>query len=135
MKTRQLLPLFLAIIALAGGALGLTGCASIEAPNTESLLSAAGFWTKTPVTPKQIAFYNSLSVFELQRHVVKGQVVYTFADKKNKVIYFGGEQAYQRYRQLALKQQIAEEKLTAAEMNEEASLDWSGWGPWGTFWD
>lgn len=132
MKSLKLLPFFL---VLATAILGFTGCASLEAPNTESLLSAAGFKTKTPTTPKQIAFYNNLSVFELQRHVVKGHVIYTYADKKNSVIYFGDEKAYQRYKQLALKQEIAEDQLSAAEMDEEASMDWGGWGPWGTFWD
>jgi hypothetical protein len=135
MKSWKLLPLLLTLTALVSGTIGLTGCAALEAPNTESLLTAAGFHTKTPGTPKQRAFYNGLSTFELQRNVVKGQVVYTYADKTNKVIYFGDEKAYQRYKQLGLKQQIAEDELSAAEMNEDASLDWNGWGPWGTFWD
>jgi hypothetical protein len=132
MKSRKLLPL---LLVLAAAVLGFTGCASLEAPNTESLLSAAGFKTKTPSTPKQMAFYSNLSTFELERHVIKGQVVYTYADKKNQVIYFGDEAAYQRYRQLSLKQEIAEEQVAAAEMNEDSALDWDGWGPWGTFWD
>ncbi len=131
MKSRVLFP----ILALLVAVVSFAGCASLQAPNTESLLSAAGFKTKTPSTPKQTAFYNGLSTFELQRHVVKGHVVYTYADKKNVVIYFGDEKAYQRYRALALKQQIAEEQVSAAEMNEDAALDWNGWGPWGTFWN
>ena len=114
--------------------IGLTGCASLEAPNTESLLSAAGFKTKTPTTPKQLAFYSSLSTFQLQRHTIKGKVIYTYADKKNQVIYFGNEKAYQRYRQLALKQEISENEIDAAEMNEDAALDWSSWGTWDGFW-
>jgi len=131
MKSLKLLSLLFVLAAT----FGITGCASLEAPNTESLLSAAGFKTKTPTTPRQIAFYNSLSVFELQRHVIKGHIVYTYADKKNVLIYFGDEKAYQRYKALALKQQIAEDQVSAAEMNEEASMDWGSWGPWGTFWD
>jgi hypothetical protein len=132
MKSRKLFPLSLLLIAAV---LGFTGCASLEAPNTESLLTAAGFKTKTPSTPRQTAFYNNLPDFKLQRSTIKGQVVYTYADKKNVVVYFGGEKAYQRYKQLALKQEIAEDQLSAAEMNEDASMDWDGWGPWGSFWD
>lgn len=129
MKSRLLLPLLLAVIAFA------TGCASMEAPNTEALLSASGFVTKTPSTPKQEAFYSALPPFDLQRKVVKGQTVYAYADKKNDVIYFGTQQAYQKYQQLSLKQQIAEENLMASEMDEDAALDWNSWGPWGAFWD
>lgn len=133
MNSRKLLPLF--FLVLAAAILGFTGCASLEAPNTESLLSAAGFKTRTPSTPRQTAFYNALASFKLQRHTIKGHVVYTYADKKHTLVYFGGEKSYQRYKQLALKQEVAEDQLSAAEMNEDAAMDWDGWGPWGTFWD
>lgn len=128
MKSRKFSVLSLAFLVAA---IGFTGCASLEAPNTESLLSAAGFKTKTPSTPRQIAFYNNLATFKLQRHAIKGQVVYTYADKKNQLVYFGDEKAYQHYKRLALKQEIAEDQIDAAEMNQDTALDWDGWGPWG----
>ncbi len=129
MKTR-LLPICLAAI------LSLTaGCASWNAPSTEALLSAAGFVTKTPSTPKQEAFYNELPPFSVQRETIKGQPIYVYADKKNEVVYFGNQQAFQKYQQLSINQQIAEENLMASEMDEEAALDWNSWGPWGGFWD
>jgi len=129
-------PLLLAFATLAAGSLlSLTGCASLDAPNTESLLSAAGFWTKTPTTPKQIAFFQSLEAYDLTRHTVNGHVLYAYADEANNVVYFGSQQDYQRYQKLALKQQVAEENLVSAEMNEDAELDWDSWGPWGSFWE
>ena len=39
--------------------------------------------------------------------------------------------AYQRYQQLAIKQQLAQEQVMAAEMNEDAAMNWGAWGP---FW-
>jgi hypothetical protein len=129
MKSWKLLPLLAAIIALAAG------CASWNAPNTEALLSAAGFVTKTPSTAKQTAFYNALPPFALQRDTIDNKVIYAYADKKNEIVYFGNEQAYQKYQQLSLKQQIADDQVDSAEMEEDAALDWSTWGPWTDFWD
>ena len=111
------------------------GCAAMEAPNTEALLSAAGFVTKTPATAKQMAFYNALPAFDLQRDTINGKVIYAYADKKNGIVYFGNPKAYQKYQQLSLKQEESEDELDAAEMNEDAALDWSTWGPWDGFWD
>ncbi|MGH8045621.1 MAG: hypothetical protein ACREKL_00110 [Chthoniobacterales bacterium] len=128
MKSWKLLPFFAAIIALAG-------CASLEAPNTEALLSAAGFVVKTPSTPKQQAFYSALTPFELQHDTINGKPIYVYADKTQGVVYFGNAQAYQKYQQLSLKQQVAEDELNAAEMEEDAALDYSTWGPWTGFWD
>lgn len=114
-------------------ALVLAACASWNAANDESLLSAAGFKTKTPTTPKQQAFYNSLPAFALEREEVNGKPVYVYADKKNEVVYFGGEAEYQRYKALGLKQSIAEENLMAADMEQEDEFDWGVWGPWGDY--
>ncbi len=111
----------------------LAGCASWGSSNEESLLSAAGFRTQAPSTPKQWAFYNHLDPFSLQRDTVNGRVVYVYADKKNELVYFGGETEFQRYKALALKQSIAEENLMTSEMDEEASMNWGAWGPIG-FW-
>lgn len=40
-------------------------------------------------------------------------------------------EAYQRYQQLAVAKQIAQEQLETAQLNEE-SWDWGGWG-WGPY--
>ena len=71
--------------------------------------------------------------YKLERRVRNGKVLYAYADKQNNVAYIGGEKEYQRYKQLALQQSIAENQLEAAQINEETSLyDMYGWGPyWG----
>jgi hypothetical protein len=129
---RKLLPV--AVLVAAAAAL-LTGCASWGSTSTESMLSAAGFHTQTPSTPKQWKLYNNMAAFQVERYVVKGKPLYAYADKTNQVIYLGGEDAYQRYKQLGFQKKIADDQLAAAELNEEASMDWSTWGPMGGIWE
>jgi hypothetical protein len=119
--------ILLLVVALAG----FEGCASMDASNTESLLSAAGFRTRTPSTPRQQALYSQLAPYKLERRTKNGKVLYTYADKQKGIVYIGGETEYQQYKRLALQQSIAQSQLEAAQINETASL---GWGPWQTWW-
>ena len=115
----------------------LTGCASYEAQNKESLLIAAGFRTRTPTTEKQLVMFNRMTPYRLERRVRNGKVLYAFADKQNNVVYLGGENEFQQYKRLALQQSIAEDQLEAAQINEEASMypDFGPyWGPWNVWW-
>jgi hypothetical protein len=134
MNTRTPLRTYwLLVMIMAAAAAGLAGCASMEASNKESLLSAAGFRTRTPSTPAQVALYDRMTPYKVERRVSKGKVLYAFADKKNRVVYIGGEKEYQRYKQLGLQQSIAQNELEAAQINEEAAMGWD-WGPWGIWW-
>src|SRR5271165_7600430 len=113
------------------------GCASYDAQNKESLLSAAGFRTRTPTTANQIAMFNRMTPYKLERRIRNGKVLYAYADKQNNVVYLGGENEYQKYKQLALQQSIAQDQIEAAQINEEASMygDFGPyWGPWNVWW-
>ena len=115
----------------------LVGCASWDAQNKESLLSAAGFRTRTPTTPNQQAMFNRMTPYKVERRIRNGKVLYAYADKQNNVVYLGGENEYQKYRQLALQQSIAQDQIEAAQINEDASMyqDFGPyWGPWNTWW-
>ncbi|MBV9642967.1 MAG: hypothetical protein JO334_05290 [Verrucomicrobia bacterium] len=116
----------------------LAGCASYNAQNKESLLIAAGFRTRTPATAKQQAMFNRMVPYQVERRVRNGKVLYTYADKDKNVVYIGGENEYQKYKQLAVQQSIAQDQLAAAQINEEASMydsEWGPyWGPWNTWW-
>jgi hypothetical protein len=115
----------------------LAGCASWDAQNKESLLTAAGFRTRTPSTANQQAMFNRMTPYKVERRVRNGKVLYAFADKQNNVVYLGGENEYQKYKQLALQQSIAEDQVQAAQITEEASIyDDFGpyWGPWNIWW-
>ena len=113
------------LAALAGTIL-LTGCASMTSANTESLLSAAGFRVRTPQTPKQQRIYAALPPYKVERATVNGKVFYVYKDEKAGVAYIGREAEYQRYQQLAIQQQIAQDQYMAAEMEQQAALDWYG---------
>ena len=76
-----------------------TSCAN-QVRTTESLLSEAGFRTRTPSTPAQLAMYNQMTPYKLERNTLKGKALYTYADKQKGVVYIGGDNAYQ-HKQLA----------------------------------
>ena len=122
-------------LSAMAGALFLTGCASMGSANTESQLSAAGFRVKTPQTPRQQQIYASLPPYQVQRATVPGKgVFYVYKDEKAGVAYVGREQEYQRYQQLAIQQQIAQNQIAAAEMEQQAALDWYGGFGFRRFW-
>jgi hypothetical protein len=90
------------------------GCANTKVQNKESLLSAAGFHIRTPSTQTQLAMYSQMTPYKLERNTIAGKALYTYADTQRGVVYIGGDKAYQRYRNLALQQSIAEKELEAS---------------------
>jgi hypothetical protein len=113
-------------VATLAGAVFLTGCAGMGSANTTSLLTAAGFRARTPQTPKQQQIYAALPPYKVERATVNGKVFYVYKDEKAGVAYIGREAEYQRYQQLAIQQQIAQNQIMAAEMEQQAALDWYG---------
>jgi hypothetical protein len=114
-------------VATLAGAILLAGCASMGSSNTKSLLSAAGFITRTPETPKQKDIYASLPAYKIQRATIPGKgVFYVYKDEKAGIAYVGRELEYQRYQRLAIQQQIAEDQYMAAEMDRAAAFRFYG---------
>jgi hypothetical protein len=113
----------------------LGGCAALErekAQQTESTLSAAGFQMKLADTPERLAHLQTMRPLKLVPHLKDGKLLYVFADPKGcQCLYVGDEQAYQRYQSLAISQKLAQEQMMAAQMNEDAAMNWGLWGP---FW-
>jgi hypothetical protein len=122
------------VLVAAAAALFVAGCAEMESANTTSLLSAAGFRARTPQTPKQQQIYAALPPYHVERATVPGKgVFYLYKDEKAGLAYVGREPEYQRYQQLAIHQQIAQDYYMAAEMDRAAAWGWYGaWGP--AFW-
>jgi len=122
---------------LAGGCalFLLASCAEMESSNTKSLLSSAGFRVRTPSTPQQKELYAALPANKVERATVKGKVFYVFKDEKAGVAYVGHEPEYQRYKELAVQQRIAQDYYTAIEMDRMNAYRWSGaWGVHGMYW-
>lgn len=135
MKTKTIRSNIVLIFAAAVAPLFVAGCAEMESANTTSLLSAAGFRARTPQTPKQQEMYAALPPYKVERATLKGRVFYVYKDEKAGVAYVGHEPEYQRYRQLAIHQQIAQDYYMAAEMNSYYARGWYGaWGPRGIWW-
>ena len=135
MKTSKLQNLTIVSLLVLVATL-LCGCATTEKANTISLLTAAGFKARTPETAKQKEIFAALPDQQVMRATVKGKgVFYVYKDTVNGVAYVGREAEYQKYRNLATQQQIAQQYYMASEMNQDAAMGWYGaWGPRGIWW-
>jgi len=135
MKTQQSQLHVILIFTAAVTALFVAGCAEMGSGNTTSLLTAAGFRAHTPQTPRQQQIYAALPPYQVERATVKGHVFYVYKDEKAGVAYIGREPEYQRYHELAVQQQIAQNYYMAAEMDRAAAFGWYGaWGPRALWW-
>jgi hypothetical protein len=104
------------------------GCASIQ--HKENLLVSAGFKVITPTKPDQVALLPTLPADKVTRISYKGKTYYVMPDRAHNVAYVGGPKQYRAYQQLRLQNQLANENLEAAEMNQAAAMNWGMWGGW-----
>jgi hypothetical protein len=115
----------IALLALA------VGCTSTQTQSKENLLIAAGFKVITPHTAAQQQKLQALPADHVTLVQKDGKTYYVFPDAANNQAYVGGPTQYQAYKQLRLANKLANENLEAAEMNQDASMDWGAWGGWG----
>lgn len=110
---------------------GLSGCASMGSSNTIDLLSASGFKQRTPVTAREFEIYNATPAYQVHRIEVEDKVFYVFKDEDNGIAYLGDEENYQKYKELAIQQDIAQKQYQAAQMQQDMSMGWYGaYGPY-----
>jgi hypothetical protein len=126
---------YLAVVGLLAVAVG---CAS-EQSNKESLAIAAGFKVITPRSAEQTNLLQSLPAGQVTRINYNGHTLFVLPDAKNNVAYVGRENEYQAYQQLRLAQNLSNQNLEAAQMNQMATMNygwnrWGGWGGWGWGW-
>ena len=117
--------LFAAVIAV----LFFVSCAEMEATNTKSLLSTAGFHTITPTTSLQKEVFAQMPANHVERISMKGKVIYAYKDEGAGIAYIGHEAEYQRYKNLCIQQQIAQDYYMASAMDPYWSHRW--YGAWG----
>ena len=115
----------IALLALAAG------CTSTQTQTKENLLIAAGFKVIVPSTPAQQQKLQSLPPGKVTLVQKDGKTYYVFPDAPNNQAYVGGPTQYQAYQQLRLANKLANENLEAAQLNQDASMDWGAWGGWG----
>jgi len=117
------------LLVLSGVVVGCAATRKDEARSAASLLVAAGFTAKPADTPGKVAQLDALPPLAMQEHARNGQLRYSYADPYScKCLYVGGPSQYAEYQRLAIKQQIAKERVEAAQAKEDDYLDW---GPWG----
>ena len=114
-----------ALLALA------VGCTTTQTRNKENLLVAAGFKVIVPHTAAQQQKLQALPPDHVTLVQKAGKTYYVFPDAANNQAYVGGPTQYQAYKQLRLANKLANENLEAAEINQDASMDWGTWGGWG----
>lgn len=120
------------IVVAAAAALAVAGCAGVGVQDKESMLSAANFTMKKATTPAQLANLKAMPQNQIVVYVKNGNNVYVYADAAQcQCVYVGNEAAYQNYQQIRIAKNIANEQLMAAQMNQDAMMDWGAWGPWG----
>jgi hypothetical protein len=115
----------IALLALA------VGCAGMQTQSKENLLISAGFKVIVPSTAAQQQKLKALPAGKVTLVQKDGKIYYVFPDAANNQAYVGGPKQYQAYRQLRLANKLANENLEAAEMNQDASMNWDTWGGWG----
>jgi hypothetical protein len=122
--------------AIAGLALcaALAGCAAIErheASQKEQLLAAAGFQMRTADTPAKLADLERLQQHKLVRHERDGEASYVYANADGcKCLYTGNQASYDEFQKLQVQENVASQEMMAAEMNQQAAMNWEMWGPW-----
>ena len=108
------------------------GCAGVQ--QKQDLLVAAGFKVITPTKPDQVALLPTLPKGKVTQISYKGKTYYVLPDLAHNQAYVGGPKQYQAYQQIRIQQQLSNENLRAASMNEETAQNlsaWGGWGAWG----
>jgi hypothetical protein len=127
MNKKESCCVYLGLLLIIAIVFGISGCAGTQVQNKESLLTAAGFRTRTPSTREQWAMYNQMTPYKLERNTRNGKTVYTYADKQKGVVYIGGDIDYQSYKQLGIQQSLAQKELEASYSNyvNQADQVWS----------
>jgi hypothetical protein len=124
-KTMKQVAALLSMIGSATLLALVVGCATTI--RTEDLLSAAGFKIVPATTPELQARLKAIPADKLTMVQRDGKEYFVFPDVTQNVLYVGQNGQYQRYQQLRLQNQLAQEQLNAAELN----ADWGAWGTWG----
>lgn len=114
-------------------ALTLLAAGCLKSPNqkaidTERLLAASGFRMRLADTPEKLTQIKALSQRQILAHRSKGKLLYVYVDAEQcKCVYAGSEEAYRRYQNLALDQQLAAEDRRDASRDQPTEMDWGGW--------
>ena len=119
-------------LALAVAATLLAGCVTMQNEDylqTERRLAAAGFQSRIANTPAKFTSLRNLPQNRLVMGQKDGVARYLYADTTVcGCLYYGDQQAYDRYQRMALEQRLVDDQWVVMEWNAD-SMDWDAWGP------
>lgn len=124
-----------AVFSLIGAvslALFATGCSTTQ--STENMLATAGFRNVLADTPARKQLLASLPAGQMSTVQKDGKTYYVFPNQATNSAFVGTQTQYTTYRQLLFAQNISDQNLMAAQMNQQAN--WGAWGGggWGPGW-
>jgi len=126
-----------ALTAVLVSLMGIGACAAIrkqEGLQMDRLLAAAGFHVRPANTPEKLAQLKTLKPLKILTKQQGGKPFFVVADPYECMcLYVGNQNAYDAYQKLSLQKQFADDRLEAAEINEDTAMDWGMWGPWGAW--
>jgi hypothetical protein len=122
------------ILSAVALAISVSSCAAVIAEKVdekEARLSAAQFVRNQANTPAKLAKARALPQNKMFIATKSSKNYYIYADVAGcQCVYVGNEAAYQQYQQLRISQNIAQEQVMAAELNQQAMFDMDPvWGP------
>jgi len=107
------------------------GCLKSSNPktnDTERLLAASGFKMRLADTPAKLTRIKGLAQRKILVHRSEGKLLYVYVDAEHcRCVYAGSKEAYRRYQDLALDQQLAAEDRRNANRDQPKEMDWSEW--------
>lgn len=84
----------------------------------QPVLSAAGFRVTSNQTAKSHASYAHLPPYVVSRLIKGNHISYAYPDPQQGVVYLGGEKEYQRFQELTIQRNIAQDHYDAARMQQ-----------------
>ncbi len=122
----------LAALALTSALLAACQTEQQAVTEHEDNLAAAGFIVRPANTPQRIAMLKRLPPHRFVRRDHGDAVHYVYADPLVcGCLYVGSQKAYDQYKRDRMQQRMADEQQMAAESYDDASWNWSAWGPLG----
>jgi len=130
MRTEKILPNTVVLTA-AICILVLAGCASTQPKKiiaNEKLLAAAGFKRHPADTPAKLEQLKKMPQLKLFTRKENNSEYYIYVDAQHcQCLFEGGREEYERYQELALKNQLAADKRRNEKRERNRNLDWGQW--------
>ncbi|MFM8984182.1 MAG: hypothetical protein ACKOLA_15100 [Spartobacteria bacterium] len=123
------------VLLISVAVIFFSGCAAIEQAqraSTERLLSAAGFQPTPANNAARQKSLAALTPYKIERKLRGNEYYYLYAVPEQNLVYFGNQEAYGKYQELLIQQEIANANLNAAQINMSTAQQWNDWGCWGT---